>query len=167
MTHHGQSAPLHSKDAALIFCLLLADLRHVLTSGAYFHFVAEPNNSLLVHVKVGGKQRHGAPQGPQQGQQNLTAPSLGAQRGSHHPSPTYTGDIAPGLIYGCFSRSSTKALLVVRRSCAAAGGGSSESDCLAIPKVPPPPPPPPGVPIQVYHSREVSQTPRKSFYREK
>lgn len=88
---------------------------------------------------------------PQQGQQNLTySPITRGSEGSHHPFPTYTGDIAPGLIYGCLLRNDTKGLLLVCRSCAAVCGGDLESNCLAIPKGRPPPP---GVSIQLYHSR--------------
>ena len=64
---------------------------HVLTSGAYFHFVTESNNTLLVHAEVSGKQEHGAPQGPQKGQQNLTgSPIAGVQRDpTMLPQPTW------------------------------------------------------------------------------
>jgi len=70
-------------------------------------------------------------------------PHRWGSEGSHHASPTYMGDTAPVLIYGCFSRSGTKVLLSLLRRCAAACGGDSESNFLAIPKGPPPPP---GVP---------------------
>lgn len=100
--------------------------KHVPTSGAYFHFITESNNSLLVHAEFAGKTEHDAPQGPQQGQQNLTySPITGGSGGSHHPSPTYRADIAPVLICSCLSRGSTEGL-VVHRSRAAARGGDLE-----------------------------------------
>ena len=137
---------------------------HVLTSGAYFHFITESNNSLLVHAEVGGKQEHGAPQGPQQGQQNPTdSPIIGGSEGAQHPFPAYTGDITPVLIHGCLSRSGIKGSLLVRRSCAAACGGDSGVKPLGCTKRPPSSSSSWGLHSALPFKTQVSQTPRKAF----